>query len=163
MTSPAGNPPPFYQEQGQQSGTTIVPQTTLPAIPSVVPVPSQHPGRLDLFLYISHAIFALVIPAIQENTGMGFDSWWMRGALLGWIFSLLFIAMEKPTMFHLRGLRMMIIVGILIICGIVSFGLKQTYVVLPVIIDVGIVLACQDLPEDNSLLLPRQAQDLNRA
>jgi len=38
--------------------------------------------RLDLLLYIINGSAALLIPAIQEQTGMGFDSWWMRGLVV---------------------------------------------------------------------------------
>ncbi|KAG4431982.1 hypothetical protein IFR05_012533 [Cadophora sp. M221] len=118
----------------EQPGTSAAPIQTTVAV--MTPrIPPHQPWRLDLALYIVNANFALLIPAIQEN-----------------------------TVANRRGLRKIIIMGILIICGIVSFGLKQTYVVLPVIIDIGLVLACQDLPDDNNNLhlLPRQTQDLNR-
>lgn len=37
------------------------------------------PPRFDLFLYMTNGSCALLIPAIQDQTGMGFNSWWMRG------------------------------------------------------------------------------------
>ncbi|KAH7407268.1 hypothetical protein BKA64DRAFT_640204 [Cadophora sp. MPI-SDFR-AT-0126] len=117
--------------------------------------------RVDLFSYIINGSAALLIPAIQEQTGMGFDSWWMRGALSVWLSSLVFVALRKPLVFHQRGLRMILISTVLFICGIINFELQQVYTLLPAIIDIGMILASQDIPEDRTNpIIPYQTQDI---
>lgn len=56
---------------------------------------------------------------------------------------------------------MVLIAVLLFILGIVNFDRKQMYSLLPAIIDIGIILGCQDITDD-ALLLPRQTQDLIR-
>jgi len=58
---------------------------------------------------------------------------------------------------------MILISTVLFICGVINFSLKQVYTLLPAIIDIGIILASQDIPDDERTpLLPRQAQDVNQ-
>ena len=41
--------------------------------------PELKEWKLELVLYFINGACALLIPAIQDEAGMGFDSWWMRG------------------------------------------------------------------------------------
>lgn len=102
------------------------------------------PRGLELLLYMVNGTTAVLHPVLQGQVGVGFVPALIAMCTVVYGLSLGCIVYRNPALFHRRGLRMIVFSIVLWALTTVKFDLTQTYILLPILIDVGGLLACQD-------------------